>query len=312
MGDPARPPRPPGAPRAQDPAAPAAPSPSKPSAALVVALGDVRDGVAAIEAFVEALGSRRVGPRVLASNVPDVRRGCAPLRAAIDAFEQAIAVPLGDDAAARDAVKAMLDHAALRVTEIEKTLAAREDGAPIDARERLAIEAVVRPGARELDAAVRLADLLVAAITPQSTWIDIGEVLDERQAAAASQIAARLVLPASIVVVHDPRLLRDLFEFAVATVARAGVKEPQIAASRDADGLLVAKVGAGLAAPPRRAPDKRRAPAPPPPRVLHVALRPELPREPDVVRAASRRAGFDLRISGDGREVTLQQLPGAT
>ena len=130
----------------------------------------VRDGVAAIEHFLQVLASRRVGPRVLARSVPEVRGGCAPLRLALGALELALA---GDRRRSRGRRRrAHPARSRLRARERAGAGALRAWDATMDARERLALEAVVRRVAGELSAVVRLVDLLGAPATTETTTID--------------------------------------------------------------------------------------------------------------------------------------------
>jgi hypothetical protein len=283
----------------------------RPPGALAVALGDVRDGVAAIESFAQALGSRRVGPRELGRGIPEVQAGCGPLRAALAALEAAIAAQLDLDPEALAAVHATLAHASARVDELEAALRGKEQ-VPINARERLALDAVARPIAGELGAAVRLMSLLGAASAQRTTWIELEEVLSDRRASpvpSTTPVLATVELRAPTMVENDPKVVLDLLEFAVAVVVRAGVGSPRIVADRAPGGLLLITVEAAPEAPPAARARADLGRATPSTRVLDVSLHPELPREVDVLHAAARRAGFALAIGPASRSVTLTELP---
>jgi hypothetical protein len=271
--------------------------------ALAGARGAVRDGVACIENLAQLLGSRRVGPRQLPHALPEVQAGCVALVAALAALDAAMADQLTDDPEGLAAVKAMLEHAADRARELGATLKGREK-APIEARERLSLEATVCRIAGELNTVLRLTDLISAAATAKTTAIDLGDVLAQRRPSLRSMLTpvlAVIELRTSPALVADARVVLELLEFAVATVVRAGIESPRIVADRGADEALVITVGAPAPAPALAA----GAPPVQAPRVVDVSLRAALPQEADVVRAAARRAGISLEIGADGRAVKL-------
>lgn len=267
---------------------------SRASDALVIARGEVRDGIAAIEHFLQVLASRRVGPRVLARSVPEMEAGCEPLRAALAALADAVALELHADPAGVSAVRDLLAHAGARVAELSAALAAHA-GAAMDARARLALEAIVRRIAGELGAVMRLAEMLGAPVTSETTIIDFADALAARRAArpGATLVRASVELRATELRVGDARLVLELLELSVATVVRAGVTAPWIVVESGPEGFPIFTVeaarqqsgGAELA--------------------LDAVIRDELPREAEVMRAAAQHAGIALTIADGGRKVTI-------
>jgi hypothetical protein len=271
--------------------------------ALAGARGAVRDGVACIENLAQLLGSRRVGPKQLPHALPEVQVGCVALVAALAALEAAMADQLTDDPEGFAALKAMLEHAASRARELGATLKGREK-APIEARERLALEATVCRIAGELNAVLRLTDLIGAAATVRATLIDLQDVLAQRRPSLRSvltPVLAVVELRTAPALVADAWVVLELLEFAVATVVRAGVESPRIIADRGAEESLVITV----AEPTTELAFPVEASTVQAPRFINVSLRPELPQEAHVVRAAARRAGISLEIGADGRSVKL-------
>jgi hypothetical protein len=275
--------------------------------ALSIARGEVRDGVAAIEHFLQVLASRRVGPKMLARAVPEMAAGCAPLRAAIAALGDALAEelstgtddPQGGDPEGAAAVRALLAHADARVAELSAALASHQS-ATMDARERLALEAVVRRAAGELSAVVGLVDLLGAPVTSETTTIDFTDALLARRVVARSgmtMVHAAVDQRASELVVGDARMILELLAHAVSTVVRAGVDTPRIVVDTGPEGLPVFTVEAAR----ERVAVGSGADRP----LFDVALRDELPHEAEVVRAAARHAGIALTIADGGRKVTI-------
>jgi hypothetical protein len=272
-----------------------APRPPGNTEALAIARGDVRDGAASIEHFLQVLGSRRVGPRVLSRGVPEVLAGCAPLQAALATLAETLAAELDGDPNGAVAARALLDHAGERVAELSAQLSARPK-TPMDARERLALEAVVRKVASELGTVVRLVDLLGGAVTSETTTIDLGDAFAARRAhprPGARQIPVSVEVHVDELIVGDARLVLELIDLAVVMVARAGVTTPRIKVDLGAEGFATFTID-------EAGPKPKGAP-----QVLDVVMRDELPHETDVVRAAARRAGIDLAVADDGRKVTI-------
>ncbi len=270
--------------------------PPAPGDTLAIARGDVRDGVASIEHFLQVLASRRVGPRVLSRGIPEVLAGCTPLHTALASLARSLAAELASDTAGLDAVTALLAHATSRLHELEAALVAHAS-VSLDARERLALEAVVRRVAADLGAVVRLVDLLGAAVTSETTTIDLDDALAQRRARprpGTTPVLVSVDVRVSELTVGDARLVLELLDHAVATVVRAGVPAPRIAVDLGPDGFPLFTV----AEPPPGVTGERT-------QAIHVVLREELPREADVVRAAARHAGIDLAIAGDRRTVTI-------
>ena len=218
-------------------------------------------------------------------------------------LEKQMAAHLRGDEEGIASVASILAYASGLVRELAATLKGREKAA-IDARERLRLEAIVHRIAIELDTVMRLTDLLSASATSRSTVIDLGDVLAERRppSRTLTPVLAMVELRAPALV-GDARIVLELLEFGVATVVRAGVEAPRIVADRGADELLVITIGvsSSKAAPAATKGDVN----PKTTRILDVSLRPELPCQSAVVRAAARRAGITFTVAPDGRSVTI-------
>ncbi len=267
--------------------------------ALALARGDVRDGIASIEHFLQVLGSRRVGPRVLARGIPEVLAGCGPLRAALATLAAALAVELASDPQGVEAVHSLLTHASARVDDLATTLEGSAS-LSLDARERLRLESAVRGVAGELGTVLRLADLLGAPVTSETTTIDLGDALAQRRThprSGATKILASVEVRVTELTVGDARLVLDLLELAVATIVRAGVTAPRIVVELGPEGFPVFTVDAASGGAKHGSGADGQ--------VLDVVLRAELPRESDVIRAAARHAGIALTIAADRQTVTV-------
>jgi hypothetical protein len=280
-----------------------------------------------VENFGHLLGSRRVGARAIARALPEMHAGCGALRAAIDGLTTEIVVMLGADAEGVAAVRALLAHASARVGELDAELLPLIDKV-IETRQRLRLETVVRRIAADLDAMVRVTDLFGAVAARRSTSLDLTDVLSERrQPAGVPAVRASVRIDKTAGLVGDARIVVELIEFAVATVARAGVASPEVVAAEEADGRVVIEVGppgegaGGAAATAAAKPADARpaakgaraerggAKAAPagttPERFIEVPIRSELPRAADVIQTAARRAGITIDIAPGSRRVTV-------
>lgn len=271
---------------------------SRPDDALSLARGDVRDGVAAVDHLLQVLASRRVGSRALSRAIPELSAGCERLSDALTALGEAVSAALAADPAGVAAARSLLAHASKRAAELHAALGAPR-GESMEARERLALESVVRRVAPDLRVVVRLVDMLGVTVTSEAVTIDFADAVAARRAAkpSAPLVRAAVDVQAVELSVSDVRLVLDLLEEAVLTVSRAGVAAPRILVARGPDALPVFTVGA---APPSAALLVSTSKL-----TFEVVSREELPSELDVVRAAARRAGLKLTIAADRREVTL-------
>lgn len=273
---------------------------------LTDARGAVREGVTAIENLAQLLRSRTVGPRQLGHALPEMRLGCVHLAEAIAEVKRAMTNYLASDPAGLAAFLGMLGHASARVDELGAAIRAKEP-TPLDARERLALESIVRRIGGELDSMLRLVDLVGVATTMRTADIDLSALLAERRRPSQRLTPVHAIIELRAPTFRaDARVVLELLEFAVATVVRAGVESPRIVADLAGvpDEPLLITVGP---APPRgvggvtlkSAEDLKNI------RILDVSLRPELPHEAEVVQAAARFSGFSFKVADDRKSVTI-------
>jgi hypothetical protein len=273
---------------------------------LTDARGAVREGVTAIENLAQLLRSRMVGPRQLGHALPEMRLGCVSLAQAIAELKVAMTGYLASDPAGLAAFLGMLTHASVRVDELGAAIRSKEP-TPMDARERLALESIVRGIGGELDSMLRLIDLVGVATTMRTADIDLSALLAERRRPSQRLTPVHAIIELRAPTFRaDARVVLELLEFAVATVVRAGVESPRIVADLAGvpDEPLLITVGP---APPRgaggvtlkSAEDLKNI------RILDVSLRPELPHEAEVVQAAARFSGFSFKVADDRKSVTI-------
>jgi hypothetical protein len=226
---------------------------------LEAARGSMRDTLGAIRNLEQLLKSLRVGPKALATVIPDVHESCWPLRQALSGLLGAIAAQLPDAARAVD------DFAKPRVAEIEQALYHARN-ATMNARERLALEEVVSRVARELDVARALLDLLEESLSRATIRVDLLDLVKQalldancRETQRGPRIRATLACNATADVQANPRVAMCLIAIAVRLVAVSGPgTSPHVRAGRVEDGRVGVSVTTGpgegesvsLAAPP--------------------------------------------------------------
>ena len=142
------------------------------SVRLDAARGLVRDTLGAIRNIEQLLKSIRVGPRALASVIPDVHESCGPLRTA---FRQLLGVI---EEHRPDAARAIDQFVMPYVDQLERALARARSG-PMNAKERLTLEEVITEVARALDVARALVELLEDALGGPTARVDLCELVNE-------------------------------------------------------------------------------------------------------------------------------------
>lgn len=191
------------------------------------ARGAARDALGALRNLQQLLESLRVGPRALSAVIPDVHASMSPLR---EAFGELCAVSRAKLPNV-EAVTALEGFIAPRIDSLEAALAAAQ-ARPLNARARLELEEAVARGARELDAARGLLDLLDDATSRPSVAVDLAELLREagkRPLAGRQALEVVLRRGPSRELVSNPRVIAALVAMGAALVARATGATPVIA-----------------------------------------------------------------------------------
>ena len=183
----------------------------------------------------------RVGSKALATVLPDVAQGCAPLRASVDSLLGAVAARDG----MREASLALESFFAPRLAVLERELS--EAGArPLLAKSRLSLEQVITRLSLELDTARGLLDLLVDAASNQAVGVDLAELVQQSFAGPPSggswnrkRIAATMsVVKTGFEVELNPRVATSLFALGVELVARGGEGTPHVLVDQDETGCF--------------------------------------------------------------------------
>lgn len=249
---------------------------------VALSRGSLREGVAALEAFGDLLGLRRVGPRALDKAKSDTFDACAALLAALTPFERTLLVAFGQTPAAEVALRALAERIRFHVTPIADALG---DPTPISARRRLALEAIFRKHRSEFRDCVALIDLAVAAATAMPMDLDVMDLFEQFPGERLGDVASVRVgidVVRSISVRADRYVLLGLIEAAVTFVCRNGTTGARLVAGTNDDGANVIRVG-----PVPRAWTW-------PKRTVSMPLRAEVDLTMDVARVVASRSGLSV------------------
>jgi hypothetical protein len=262
---------------------------------LGLARGAVREGLAALEAFSDLLGSRRVGPRALDRARSDMGEASTALCEALRSLDQALAAALGPGAEAMTAARALSEHAASRAAALAAVFAASESLA--DARRRLALEAAIRKHGAELRDAIALCDLLAAAAVPAPTELDLVDVLDQRfggkPAEGASVLRLGVEAPRPATLVADRHVLGGLVEVAASIIAKSGTTNARLGVTRSPGGALSIRI-----VPAARTSATAKT-------TMFVPLRAPVPGALEVARVAARRVGLGIEVDPATNAVSI-------
>jgi hypothetical protein len=213
------------------------------------ARGGILDGLAALQGVVDLLRSRRIGAKALTRALPDVGEGLAAVESAIEDLFTAITPPFVASAAVVGQATAVL--AALRAPLVER--------GPLDARRRITLEASLLGARRELEAVLLVAELAVHASTPETSALDLADLLHHRWSgvrAGDAEIALSMDLTGMKSDAQRPRVVACLLDVALSSVVAAGVVSPSLVAG-SMEGRTVLRVAAEAA--PRAHPTAVRA-----------------------------------------------------
>lgn len=251
---------------------------------VTLSRGALREGVAALEAFGDLLGLRRVGPRALDRAKSDTSDACGSLLAALGPFEHTLVIALGKTPAAQSVMHALAERIRSHVSPIAEALA---DPSPISARRRLALEAVFRKHRSEFKDCVALCDMAVATVTAMPVDLDVVELLEQPHGdriadAPVVRVGIDVVRPVSIRA--DRHVLMGLVEAAVTFVNRDSPTSLRLVAGTNDDGLNVIRL----------------SPAPRgwvfPKRTVSMPLRGEFDLAVDVAKVVASRSGLAVNF----------------
>jgi hypothetical protein len=177
---------------------------------LEAARGSIRDALGAVRNVEQLLRSIKVGPKALASVIPDVHASCGPL---LESFRLLLNVIEPHEPAA---VRALDAFVAPRVGELEAALAPAAKG-PISASTRLKLEHAVTRVVSDLEAARGLLELLEDAVSGGRARVDLLELVgqtlratDNGSARSNDVIRATLSSSSSVEVSVSPRATMSL------------------------------------------------------------------------------------------------------
>lgn len=251
---------------------------------VTLARGSLREGVAALEAFGDLLGLRRVGPRALERAKSDTFEACGTLLAALGPFEHTLIIALGKTPEAEAAMHALGERVRSHVKPIADALG---DPTPISARRRLALEAVFRKHRTDFKDSVALCDLTVAVATAAPAELDVVDLLEQRATDRIGDVPSVRVgidVVRSVSVHADRHVLMGLMEIAAAFVCRDGATTLRLIAGTNDDGanvIRLAPAARGWVLPKR---------------TVTLPLRGELDLSLEVARVIAPRSGLSVHF----------------
>lgn len=264
---------------------------------VALSRGTLREGVAALEAFGDLLGLRRVGPRALDKAKSDTFDACESLLAALAPFEHTLVVAFGQTQAAETALGALAERIRSHVSPIAEALG---DPTPISARRRLALEAVFRKHRAEFRDCVALCDLAVAAATAMPMDLDVVDLFEQFPGERLGDVPAVRIgidIVRSISMRADRYVLIGLIETAVTFVCRNGSTGARLVAGTNDDGVNVIRVG-----PVPRAWTW-------PKRTVSMPLRGEVELATEVARVVASRSGLGVSFDATTNVASILASP---
>lgn len=214
---------------------------------LEAARGAVRDALGAIRNVEQLLRSIKVGPKALASVIPDVHASCAPL---LRSFEVLLGAISPQEPSASGSLSGYVTP---RIRDLEQALRMAMAG-PLNAKQRLALEQAVTRISGELDAARALVELLNDAVSAPSARVQLVELVegsfkaDPGEPDAGERITATLGERDNVELQVNPRVAVELIAIGVGLVAaRMPGRSPSVAIQSHGErcGVHVSPTGPG-------------------------------------------------------------------
>jgi hypothetical protein len=212
--------------------------------------GALRDALAVLRNLDQLLRSLRVGPKALATVLPEVHASCGILLVSAGALldEVRVALPGGDEA-----VDTLWRFIEPRVERLEHELAEAQKR-PMSAKYRLGLQKTLVSLAGDLDAARALVDLLGNAVWGARVWLSPVEIVNQSSQSAEPVLQRLPPVDASLVVsgpsgelLVNARAALALVAIGVNWVAAADSSVPPVVsiASGDAQCRIGIRQGAG-------------------------------------------------------------------
>jgi hypothetical protein len=261
--------------------------------AVTLSRGALREGFAALEAFGDLLGSRRVGPRALERARVETLEACEALVAALGPFQHTLVVALGKDDETEAVMHALCERLKSHVSSISSSLA---DRAVLSARRRLALEALFRKHRAEFRDNVALSDVAVAAATAAPVEVDLVDLLEQRHGERAPEgpvVRVDIDSTRPVMIRADRHVLAGLVEAAASFVCRAGASEARLVAGINDDGAFVVRIGPVL----REGSSAKRT--------ITLPLRGEVDLAVQVARLVGPRSGLGVSFDSATNAVSI-------
>jgi len=186
---------------------------------VVDAEGALREALSSLTNLAQLLRARNVGPKSIASVLPDMLAECEPLLARLEPFF----TRLRERSSCADGLQHLL---ATRIGELSAALQ-HSPRRPLGAGTRLELEAVVATVLRDLGGALPLIELLTDASAPGDVdWVEalaLSRSGDQSNAPGASTVEATLVSDSQTLPTRlSPRVALNIVRLAAALVHERG------------------------------------------------------------------------------------------
>lgn len=211
-------------------------NPSNVRPASEAARGSLRETLSALRNLEQLLKSVRVGPRALASVIPDVHASCQSLPGTLSGLFAGIAERAADPAPARE----FEAYALPRAKDLVDALA-KGRRKPLTAKKRLDLEHIVSVRTGELDALRALVECLNDALSGREVHVDLGQLAQQALASGgeASGPRAHVALhspPLGLELLVNPRVTTQLIVLGASAVTDGGQRPAQVSIEADPDG----------------------------------------------------------------------------
>ena len=191
------------------------------------ARGSFRDAMGGLKNLDQLLRSLKVGPKALATVIPDVRAGCLTMRQSVVTLLDAVESRLSGD---HDAVKRLRAFVMPTVDAVATVL---DIEGPVNARARLTLETSVRSHLDDLESARSLTDLLISSLWGISVRLELSDVVHQAfQLADQGDIAEGPELKATVAPPSGPI---ELLVNASAVVALLSIAVSVVAVSSESN-----------------------------------------------------------------------------
>lgn len=208
------------------------------------ARGSLRETLSALRNLEQLLKSIRVGPRALASVIPDVHASCQSLPMTLSGLFKSIA----ERAADPQPTSELEAYALPRAKDLIDALA-KGRRKPLTAKKRLDLEHLVATRTGEIDAVRALVECLNEALSGREVHVDLGQLAQQALASGGESSGPRAhvslhSLPLGLELLVNPQVTSQLIVLGTSAVTDGGQRPAQISIEPKAEGCCNLRVRA--------------------------------------------------------------------